>query len=163
MKFEVSKLEHVLNFTKCVISLNGSIRTYSLSIYADYSFIADYQVPIQMYLHKYVDVRTVHFELHILLSWSFNKLFTVGKHKVKNPWRWWRRIETCRVHTLYYIYIYVCVCVCAFVGLANKQCLNKYIFTDHILQTPQFMKTHCKQSGPELSTCRKPVVGRNGE
>ena len=45
------------------------------------------------------------------------------------------------------VYIYVCVCVCvciAFFCLDNKQYLNKYIFTDHILQTSQFMKTYLK-------------------
>jgi len=84
MKFEVSKMEHVLNFTKYVIDLNSSIRIYSLSISLDYSLIADYQVPIQMYLNKYVDVRTVHFELLILLSCNLYKFLTVGKLKVKN-------------------------------------------------------------------------------
>jgi hypothetical protein len=96
---------------KCVNSLNGSARIYSLSISVVYSFIADYQVAIYIYLNKYVHVCTVHFNLLILLICNFNNFVTLAKHKVKIPWRWCRCMETCRstygIQNIIYIYIYI--------------------------------------------------------
>ena len=63
---------------KCVNSLNGSIIIYSLSISVVYSFTADYQVPVQIYPNKYVHVRTVHFNLLVLLSCNINNFVTLG-------------------------------------------------------------------------------------